>query len=446
MRKKMRNRGVLYRLFFNRADERAYGRFAFFFDGRMQSFSGIFANGVFYTAFLRLNNISMSDVGIMTYMPIFANLSCIFSPFIFRNMKKRKPILMAARMVYYFTTLVGVALVPMIFSASALRLALMCTMLSLGNVIWGLFIGGFADWELHFLPQDGTREEYYAYRNLIGSLTGVVTNLIAGVVASAIELLPEAEQLSWLFWLRIGGFIFILIDVLVFLRVKEYEYPKSGNVPNLKNVFTMSLKNKRFCRAIFTRDFMTLVNAITSSSLTYYLLDCGLGYGTQSFLAAIPPILSLLLTKPAVMLFRRMGCVKNLLLYHVVDAVGLIAYVMITPASVQWLYPAVYVVTQIVAVGKGIADTDFVFRFMPEEDRLNYHSFYYITHSFSAFIGAFIGAQYITLTEGRDFVILGMPFANVQLLMLAKAALFIIGIFLLASFRKELSKEEEIAA
>ena len=438
----MRKKNVLYRLFFDKSDERAYGRFAFFFDGRMQSFSGLFANGVFYTAFLRLNNISMSDVGIMTYMPIIANLSCIFSPFIFSKMERRKSLLLMARMAYYFVTLVGVALVPMVVVASGLRLALMCTLLSLGNVIWGLFIGGFADWELNFLPQDGTREEYYAYRNLIGSITGVGTNLIAGFVASAIENLPDPEQVSWLFWLRVGGFLFILLDVLVFLRAKEYPYPKSENLPNLKNVFSVPLKNKRFCKAILTRDFVTMVTSMTSSSFTYYLLDCGLGYSTQSFLAAIPPILTLVLTKPAVMLFRRMGCVKNLLLYYVVDAVGLIAYVMIVPATVHWLYPAAYIALQIVSVGKGIAETDFIYRFMPAEDRLNYHSFYYVTHSLSAFVGAFIGAQYITLTEGRSFDILGTTFANVQLLMLAKAVLFILAICLFTSFRKPLSAEE----
>ena len=41
----MRKKNVLYRLFFNKNDERAYGRFAFFFDNLMQSFSDLFAKG-----------------------------------------------------------------------------------------------------------------------------------------------------------------------------------------------------------------------------------------------------------------------------------------------------------------------------------------------------------------------------------------------------------------
>ncbi len=153
---KNKRENVFYRLFFNRKDEKCYGRFAFFFDTLMMSFSNIFASGAFYTAFLRLNDISMADVGIMTYMPIIANLSCLFTPFVFRNMKRRKSVLMTARISYFLFNLVGVALVPFVVENRDARVFLMAFFLSFANVIWGLFVGGFADWQLNFLPMDGS--------------------------------------------------------------------------------------------------------------------------------------------------------------------------------------------------------------------------------------------------------------------------------------------------
>ena len=443
MQEKTKKRGVLRRLFFNRSDERAYGRFAFFFDTLMMNFSNIFANGAFYTAFLRLNNISMADVGIMTYMPIIANLSCIFSPFIFRKKQKRKALLMSARMAYFMLNLVGVALVPFLVTNAGVRIFLMCFFLSSANVIWGLFVGGFSDWMLNFLPLDGTREDFFGYQSLICSVMAAVTQIGAGAVATAIETLPDAAQNSWLFWLRVGGFVFILLDVLVFLRVKEYPYPQSDVRLKIKDIVVLPMRHKPFRTVIFLRAAMTLSLAITSSSWTYYLLDCGLKYSTLSFLGAIPPFLSLFFTPIALRLFKRLGCVNDVFLLRRMELLMLIGYVFVTPVTVHWLYPIVFILYQVLSVGMSIADSNFAYLFMPEKDRLTYYSFYYSISTIASFLGAFIGAQYISLTQGRGLTVLGISLSNVQLLMVIQAAFFSVFIVALGFMRKRLAEEEK---
>ena len=443
MLKQKRKGNVFYRLFFNRADERAYGRFAFFFDTLMMNFSSILSSGAFYTAFLRLNDISMADVGIMTYMPIIANLSCIFAPFVFRNMKKRKGVLMSARMAYFLFNLVGVALVPSLVTNKDLRVYLMAFFLSFANVIWGLFVGGFTDWELQFLPQDGTREEFYAYKGLICSIVASASSILAGLAATAIEATPPATQLSWLFWLRIGGFAFILLDVLVFLRAKEAPYPKADVNLKLKNVITLPLKNKPFRNAIFIRSAVTFAAAFTGSSWTYYLMDCGLGYSALSFLSSISPIMALVLTPLAVRLFRKMGCVNNLFFYRFIEIFIYLGYAFIVPANVRWLYPLIFVFYQVVAVGQGIADINFAYLFMPEEDRLTYHSFYYMVATVLGFLGSLFGAQYIIYTEGKTFALLGMELASVQLLMFLQSVAFVLIVSVFAILRPRLVEQEK---
>ena len=433
---------VLYRLFFNRSDERAYGRFAFFFDNLMQNFSGIFASGAFYTAFLRLNNISMSDVGVMTYMPIIANLSCIFAPFIFRNMKKRKGVLMSARMAYYLFNLVGVALVPVLIRDAGARVALMAFFLSFANVIWGLFVGGFADWELNFLPQDGTREDFYAYRSLICSLVASATSILAGFAATALEATAPEVQAAWLFWLRIGGFAFILLDVLVFLRAKEYPYPKSDVQLKLKDIFTVPIKNKPFRRVMLLHTLVSMGAAITSSSWTYYLMDCGLGYSTLSFLSSITPVMALILTPIALRFFKKMGCVNNIFLYRFIEIFVCLGYVFIVPATVRWLYPLIFIFAQVVTVGVGVANFNFIYMFMPEKDRLTYYSFYYSTATIMSFVGSFFGAQFITRTQGGIFNLFGISLAPVQALMMIQTLVFTVIICIFSAFRRSLNEEE----
>ncbi len=441
---KTKKGNVLYRLFFNRKDERSYGRFAFFFDSLMNNFASIFASGAFYTAFLRLNDISMSDVGVMTYMPIIANFSCIFAPFIFRNMKKRKAVLMAARIAYYLVNLVGVALVPILIRDAGMRVALMAFFLSFANVIWGLFVGGFADWELNFLPQDGTREDYYAYRSLICSIVSSATSILAGFAATALEATSPQTQNAWLFWLRIGGFAFILLDVLVFIRAKEYPYPQSELKLKLKDIFVVPMRHKPFRRVMIVHNLVAMSTAITASSWTYYLMDCGLGYSTLSFLSSVSPIMALILTPVALRFFKKMGCVNNIFLYRCFEIAVYVSYVFVVPSTVRWLYPLVFVLSQVVTVGTNVANFNFIYMFMPEENRLTYYSFYYATATVMSFVGSFFGAQFITRTEGRIFSLLGISFAPVQLLMLIQALVFTFLVCVFASLRKSLCEAENL--
>ena len=421
-------RGVLFRLFFNRNDERAYGRFAFFFDTLMINFSNIFASGAFYTAFLRLNNISMADVGIMTYMPIIANLSCLFAPFIFRRMKKRKAVLMASRMTYFLLNLVGVALVPFVISDPDTRVFLMAFFLSFANVIWGLFVGGFTDWELNFLPLDGTREEFFAYRSLICAFVSSATTILSGFVATAIEQTAPSVQVTWLFWLRVGGFLFILLDVLVYLRVKEYPYPQSEVKMKIKDIFVLPMQHKPFRTVIFSRSVMSFAQAMTGSCWIYYLMDCGLNYSTLSFLSSVTPIMALVLTPFALRLFRKMGCVRNIFAYRTIEILIYFGYVFIIPENVRWLYPVMFLLMQVLSVGVGIADTNLCYLFMPERDRVTFHAFYYSVSTVASFLGSLIGATFITRSAGKSFEIFGIELANVQMLMLAQATIFTLSV------------------
>lgn len=435
---KQKRKNVFYRLFFNRRDERCYGRFAFFFDTLTMNFSFIFSSGAFYTAFLKLNDISMADVGIMTYMPLAANLSCLFSPFLFRRMKNRKAVLMSARLAYYLVNLVGVALVPFLIHDAGARVFLMAFFLSFANLIWGLFNGGFADWELNFLPLDGTREDFYAYRSLVCALVGAGTQILAGFVATAIETTAPEVQNLWFFWLRVGSILFTLLDVIVFLRVKEYPYPKSEFHLRIRDVIVLPMKNKPFRSVMLVRGLMCFAFGLTSSSWTYYLMDCGLGYSTLSFLSSITPIMSLLLTPFALRLFKKMGCVNNLFFYRVIEIFIYIGYFFVVPSTVRWLYPLMFVLSQVSSVGVGIADVNFAYLFMPEKDRMTYYSFYYASATLMSFFGTLVGAGCITLTEGRAISLFGISLANVQLLMLLQAAFLAIGVLVLAVLRKRL--------
>ena len=447
MEAKVKKRGVLRRLFFNREDARAYGRFAFFFEGIMENVAMLLSSGVFYTAFLRLNDISMADVAIMSYVPILANLSCVFAPFIFRNMKKRKSVLLSARLLYYLFNIVSVAVIPVLITDASARVALMSVFLSVANVIWGLVAGGFTDWQLNYLPMDGTREEFFAYRGLFLSLFSAGTQILAGGLAAAVETLPEPSQISALFWLRIAGFGFILLDIFVMMRAKEFPYPKSEVRLKLRDVVALPMKLPEFRVVMLLYALNALAANLSASSWSYYLQECGMAYSTLSLLGSMAPITTLLLTPLAIKIFRRIGCVQSHFYYQLILLLIQFGFVFVAPSTVLWLYPALYLLSLLVNVGGNVASANFVYLFMPEEDRLTYYTFYYGLVTVTGFIGAFIGARVVIATEGKTLSMFGLPLASAQLLMLLHAGVWALLVGILAFKRRALdAKEREMAA
>ena len=60
----------------------------------------------------------------------------------------------------------------------------------------------------------------------------------------------------------------------------------------------------------------------------------------------------------------------------------------------------------------------------------------------TSFLGSFLGAQFITRTQGRVFNLFGISLAPVQALMLIQTLAFMVIICIFASFRRSLNEEE----
>jgi hypothetical protein len=116
------------------------------------------------------------------------------------------------------------------------------------------------------------------------------------------------------------------------------------------------------------------------------------------------------------------------------------------PSTATWLYPICLVALQIISVGGSIGDLNFVYLFMPTEDRLTYYTFYYSVSSLMSFLGSFIGAQYITRTDGKSFTVLGLSVSNVQLLMLLQTVGFLVFLVAFALLRKGFDEKEKALA
>jgi hypothetical protein len=79
---------------FNTRDDDARGRTIYLFCTLLAAFYNVFITGIFYTGFLTMYGISITGVGIVTFIPYIANCFSIFSPAILDRFKKKKGILL----------------------------------------------------------------------------------------------------------------------------------------------------------------------------------------------------------------------------------------------------------------------------------------------------------------------------------------------------------------
>ena len=63
---------------YNLKDENAKGRLISLGSALVTAFYNVFITGVFYTGFLSMYGMSISDVGIISYIPLIANASACF--------------------------------------------------------------------------------------------------------------------------------------------------------------------------------------------------------------------------------------------------------------------------------------------------------------------------------------------------------------------------------
>jgi len=78
----------------------------------LQGILNIFTTGIFYTGFLTMYGMSITDTGIITVIPYIANLFGIFSGKVLARFKSPKKAILWAKLFYYILFLPGITIMP----------------------------------------------------------------------------------------------------------------------------------------------------------------------------------------------------------------------------------------------------------------------------------------------------------------------------------------------
>ena len=91
------------------------GRLISLISSLVTSFYNVFITGIFYTGFLSMYGISITGVGIVSFIPYIGSLFSLFSPFVLRRFRKRKTVMLSSKLCFYFLFIEKVCVKSILF-------------------------------------------------------------------------------------------------------------------------------------------------------------------------------------------------------------------------------------------------------------------------------------------------------------------------------------------
>ena len=123
-------------------NDRTKGRLIFLGDTLLAAIYNVFITGIFYTGFLSMYGISITGVGIVTFIPYIASCFSVFSPLILKRFKKRKAILLASKIYFYGMYIVATNVMPLLVTDPDARLVWFVVILFLAYSVNAVFSPG----------------------------------------------------------------------------------------------------------------------------------------------------------------------------------------------------------------------------------------------------------------------------------------------------------------
>jgi len=407
---------------FNRQTEQARGRVCLLFHNLFGNFYEYLVGGTLYTAFLTANDFSLKDVSILAFLPtMFSCAMAILAPSIWERIPRRRWLLAGCKLLFYIFYILVITFIPIWVKDQGKRVLFFGIFIILGNIFNALSTDGLAAWHVNFLPEE-IRARFFTYMSAISSILGGILLLVAGIIADAIKGSPSEQTI--LVILRLVGFFFALLDVVVLVLPKEYPYPRSSEKTRLANIFILPFTHRPFLGVMACLSVWSFATALASTGLTYYLMNSvgvkvalinGLSFAYGFILILLSPLWRRVLYKVGWIAFFALGVF--------IYAPSFLAVVFLGGGNWIWLYPVMMLIQFAGNVPITLSSSQLIYLNMPPEDRTYYFSFNTVRNYAFTFLGQ-ITASFVISSMGEQALhFAGLSLSAVPLLCIAACLL-----------------------
>ena len=386
--------------------------------------------GSFLTGLLLLLKADNSILGIVAMTGIIGNLFQIFAPLFLERFIHRKRMLIISRIIAYVFNIFIIGIIPFLPAENGTKLVFILIVISGVSLLNSLMGPGVSIWHIKSIPED-IRRGYYSFYQMTSAIIVYVCIMGASLLLDSMK--RAGYELGGLTLIRGIALLLGFIDLLFVIRVKEYPNPVSHIKLNLKSIFILPLKEKKYMPSVIAAVVWSFTANFTGMYFSAYMLkQVQVEYSFLNFvnLLGIPV---LILTTPFWNKFiAKHSWFKSLIFTMIVFLFHHLSIAFVTKQTL-WIYPISLVIYFAVVPGLNIIFSSIPYLNIPETNQTNYIAFYTTVSTVAALIGISAGRLFMLNTEGVSLNILGMQMVNNQYLLILNAGvtLLMTGIILI---------------
>ena len=428
---------------FSFRDEESKGRVISLTSTLLVTFYNVFITGIFYTGFLTMYGMSITDTGILTFVPYIANLLSIFSPKLLGRFKKRKKLLLGAKIIYYALYIVATTVMPQFVTDTKARMVCFIVILALATGFFAFFGSGFTTWFYNFYPADTTkRTRFIMLSQIFASILSSFVLLFSGLLTDALSNSPYQDTLILIF--RYVAFGLVLVEVFIQSKAKEYPYQETADT-KITDVFTLPFKYKKFLYCMIFQFIWNFMANLNNGLWNFHLLNhLDFSYTIINTLSILYTFVLLIFSSPWQKVLRRFSWIKTFGIAMLLFFPSEFAFFFMNPSN-TWMFIPVGVYQHIINVGINIAYANILYMNLPQENSTAHICFNIVGCNIFAFLGLMTGTMISSITGDNTMTLLGMEVYSVQFTTIVRGILFIVvGLYLVIKW-KNFTNDEIIA-
>ena len=433
-----------FRDIFGFHDEDAKGRTVYLGCVILNAFYNVFITGVFYTGFLSMNGMSITDTGIVAFIPYLGNLFSIFSSKILVHFKRRKPVLIAAKIYFYVMYIIATTVMPEFVIDPQQRLYWFVAILFLAQALYAPFDPGFVIWFYRFFPEDDERRSrYLLYQQIAASIISSVILMFSSVITDAVSGLPHQREL--INGLRYFAFVLVLLEIAIQVQAKEYPVPPEPPL-HLPQIFTLPFKHRKFMYCTLVMFAWNYISNLNNGLWNFHLLNhMHFSYTLINAMSVLYTIILMTLSGFWRRMLARYSWIKTLglALLFWVPTEGL--FFIMSPDT-AWLYVPLCVVQHVLSVGINLSYANVLYMNLPRDNETALIAFNTLGRNFFAFLGLLTGTYVSSITGDTALPQWGMQVYSVQYTTLMRGVTMLaMGIILVRCWR-EMTPDADVEA
>lgn len=372
--------------------------------------------GTYFTGLMLHFGADELYISIIASLTSLCGLASLFSPILLEKIERRKPLLITLRAVYHIVFIGILVIVPTLPISKPAVLTLFFISVLIANLINSISSSGLSVWHIQNVP-DEKYSNYFTLIHMGTQLIGCTIAIFAGMIVdhyTAAAASGEASSYTAFVILRAFALVVGAVEIYTMTKIRETPYKHKDNEKLNLRLLLLPLRSKRYLKICLIYFLHVLAANLLGQYYSVYMLDiCKIDYTFISlcdFLSLPIMLISMPLWSKLVNHFTW----KKVLPINVLGVGICWIFCMFVTSATPYFYLFTTIVYKIFYPSAAAIFAYMPYKYMPEENKTAYFSFYSSVALVFAFLGNLVGMLFMTLTSGATLNLFGTTFLNYQ--------------------------------